>query len=206
MKPGRETSRHPRGLSPRVVGVADFYAPLELSCKSWCAPGEPPCRHGGVDSDFASRGLLSAPLRASLCELELTDPVGFRGLFDGGEAEADRMVRELGGEPGDVAVVVSLWSQAAVAASQLERRLSKKPSPSEVADAIIFEREGEKRRRKMLIDSVHQALSLSLKPNVPAASTGPPGKWPTRLRRSLALAGDASAREKAERAERDRWI
>ena len=145
-----------------------------------------------------SGGSLSAPLRAALCDLELTDPIGFRGLFDGGEAEAGRMVRELGGVPDDVAVVVSLWSQAAVSASQLERRLSKIPSPSDVADAILFDQESERKKRKLHIDSVQQALSQSLKPAVPAASAGPPGKWPTRLRRSLALAGDASAREKAE--------
>ena len=88
-----------------------------------------------------SGGLLSAPLCVALCDLELTDPIGFRGLFDGGESEAERMVRELGGEPGDVAVVVALWNQAAVPAAQLERRLSKIPSPSEVADAALFDRE-----------------------------------------------------------------
>ena len=153
-----------------------------------------------------SGGSLSAPLCAALRDLELTDPIGFRGLFDGGESEAERVVRELGGEPGDAAVLVALWVQASAPAMQLERRLSKIPSPSDIADSILFDRESAKQRRKQHIDSVQQALAHSLKPVAPAASAGPQGKWPTRLRRSLALAGDADARETAGRAERDRWI
>ena len=47
-------------------------------------------------------GTLSAPLRVHLEELELIDPVGFRGLFDGSVEEAVRMALHFGGAVADV--------------------------------------------------------------------------------------------------------
>ena len=54
-------------------------------------------------------GTLSAPLRVQLEALELTDPVGFRGLFDGSEGEAGRVALHFGGTADDAAVLVDLW-------------------------------------------------------------------------------------------------
>ena len=44
-------------------------------------------------------GSLSAPLRVRLEALELTDPVGFRGLLDGSQGEAGRLALHFGGSP-----------------------------------------------------------------------------------------------------------
>ena len=117
-------------------------------------------------------GSLSAPLCAALRDSELTDTFGFRGLFDSSASEAEQMVGELGGEPGDVVVLVALWSQAAMPASQLEGRLSQIPSPSDVADAIIFDRANEKKRRKQHMDGL-TSLNTSMRSVAKPVSTTP---------------------------------
>ena len=152
-------------------------------------------------------GTLSAPLRIQLEALELTDPVGFRGLFDGSKGEAERVALHFGGAADDAAVLMDLCVWAGGPAAHLERQCSQVPTPSVLADMILQERAGEQKRRRIHVDSVQQALSHSLKQAAPVATgTGSVTKWPTKLRRSLALAGSATARETAERAERDRWV
>ena len=152
-------------------------------------------------------GALSAPLRVQLEALELTDPVGFRGLFDGSVEEAERVALHFGGAADDAAALVDLWVWAGGPAAHLERQCSQIPTPSVLAEMILQERAGEQKRRRVHVDSVQQALSQSLKLSAPAATgASPVAKWPTKLRRSLALAGNATARETAERVERDRWV
>ena len=112
-----------------------------------------------------------------------------------------------GGCPDDAGLLVELWRQAEGPALHLERRCSQAPSPADVADATLHERIAERRRRRTHTEQIQRALSTSLKQAVPP-TTGPPGgaKWPTRLRRSLALAGSATARETAEGDQRNRWV
>ena len=41
---------------------------------------------------------------------------------------------------------------------------------------------------------------------LPTPGTAPTARWPSRLKRSLALSGDPAARHKAEQQERQRWL
>ena len=59
--------------------------------------------------DARGWSLLTAPLRAQLEALELTDPVGFRGLFDGSAAAAEEVALHFGGVAVDAAGLVEPW-------------------------------------------------------------------------------------------------
>ena len=66
-------------------------------------------------------GFLSAPLRSQLEAHELTDPVGFRGLFDGSREEAEVLTLHFGGVADDAVSLVELWGSAGGPAAHLER-------------------------------------------------------------------------------------
>ena len=77
-------------------------------------PGEPDsCCY--TDFPWAA---LSRPLQAALQHYDLTDPVGFRGTFEGKLEEAKEMALEFGGTPENAPVLVALWEQAGFPVSQ----------------------------------------------------------------------------------------
>ena len=99
------------------------------------------------------RGSLSAPLRVQLEAHELTDPVGFRGLFDGSREEVEKLALHFGGVADDAVALVELWGWAGGQAAHLERQCSRLLSPSAVADMILHDRASEQKRRKTHVDS-----------------------------------------------------
>ena len=117
------------------------------------------------------------------------------------------MALEFGGTPEDAPGLVTLWAQAGPPASHLLRAAARVPTPGEVADEMLAGRESYRKRHKAHADSRQHALRHSLNVGSPAVvPPGVDGKWPTKLRRSLALAGNANAREVAEHRERERWV
>ena len=118
-------------------------------------------------------GSLSAPLRVQLEARELTDPVGFRGLFDGSREEAEAMALHFGGVADDAIASVELWGLAGGPAAHLERQCSRLLTPSAVADVILYDRASEQKRRRTHVDEVQRALSHSLKQVAPAAASPP---------------------------------
>ena len=152
---------------------------------------------------------LPVALRTSLGHHGMDDPVLFISLFAGAEDDVvDNIIEDYGGKGlGDEArldvreQLLALRDLAGPASKRGSARRASFSTPMAVAEVTRNAREHKRARAEEVI--LQQAASLPMA-TVPEPR-GEPQSWPTKLRRSLALAGDPAARRKAEDSERHRW-
>ena len=130
--------------------------------------------------------LLSARVCASLVELDIWDAAGFRGLFDGTPDTALPLAEELGGSGTDVLYLCDVWQKADLHASRLIRASAALSTPMLSAASACLESEDRNKRQRIFMQTAQRSIAA---PQVALAT-----KWPTKLRRSLALAGDKNAK------------
>ena len=164
----------------------------------------------------AQRGLIGTELwqalpdslQANMLRHGLHEADVFRSLFTEGDVGADEIMRDFcDPQPvGDDIVVIRerlllLRDVSGGAASRASARRASFSTVEAAAAVTVSER-----KRKAEGQTVcFAAGAASLTPASMPAPQGEPDKWLTRLRRSLALAGDPSGRRKAEDSERQRW-
>lgn len=150
---------------------------------------------------------LPVELRKGLAEWDLAEPALIRALFDGSEEAAMEVVGQL--LPGlDVETLVAyseslvkLWDACAEPAARRVRQFASASITEGEVRACIREKDRLSQRAR----ASARAGSMLERITPPPPGTRQLGKWPSRLRRDMALAGNERAREEAEAKDRERW-
>ena len=105
---------------------------------------------------------------------------------------------ELGGSVEDAPQSCSIWRQAGVHEHSLIRPMANLSTPMRTASSFRMEKEERKNRDRITVQNCAALFVVR--------AIAPTVEWPSKLWRSLALAGSEQARETAEQQERQRWV
>ena len=101
--------------------------------------------------------------------------------------------------------MVALLALIGEAEDLADRKVRKMARKLEGLAPVIYSARKQAEKKRHREGSARPPHQLEVKAQ-PAPGTAPTCRWPCKLKRSLALAGDPAARQKAEQAERRRWL
>ncbi len=142
-------------------------------------------------------------LRNALRTWGLTDAIDLAGIVGDSVEEAEQLALDVtdGSVVGAGPALLKLGQLARPLATSARNRLARTSTPLAVVHASVWLRGAKRAFEATRFEEAAAAVAPPLRP----LAKGAPASWPSKLHRSLDLAGDPAGRRRAEDTERTRW-